>query len=233
MPRPGPGAALPRRAGALPRPGGGSALLALLILLAPAAGHGRTPSFSRDERARLGRGEVISRSWKLPGGRVGTGWAAGVVRASPEAVFSVIAAVERYREFMNRVTRSEVVERRADGSYDFYYAIDMPWPLNDHWCVTRNIHHVDRKKRRYRRQWTLVKGTFVHNRGYWEVRPFGRDRALLLYSVVLRPQLTAPDFVLNHVSRVALPRSVTTMRKRVRELRRRGELPKKPTVEKP
>jgi ribosome-associated toxin RatA of RatAB toxin-antitoxin module len=193
------------------------ALLTLSLCAAPA----RAKRFSADELKRLHRGETVSRYWKLAGRDVGTGWAAAVIAAAPDQVFSVVADVERYKTFMNRMQESKIL-RRTSAGYDFYYKIDMPWPLSDHWCVTRNVHRIDRKARRFERRWTLLRGSFTHNAGYWLVRPFSGGRALLIYSVVLRPKVAAPNFVLDHVAKVALPRSVKQMRARVAALTRRG-----------
>ncbi len=181
--------------------------------------------YTRGELRRLQQGEVITRYWKVPNKEVGRGWAAGVINAPPEAVFAVVGDVERYGKVFPRVIKSKVMRRRSPLSYDWFYRIDMPWPLSDHWCITRNTHHMDRKRRRYTRRWHLLKGTFVHNQGFWLVRPWGKNRSLLYYSVMLKPKVSAPDFVLHHVSRVALPRSVESMRRRVRKLQRQGKKP--------
>jgi ribosome-associated toxin RatA of RatAB toxin-antitoxin module len=176
-----------------------------------------------EQKRRLARGEVLTHSWKDTKADVGKGWAMGVVDATPEQVFQVVADVTRYRLFMKRMTSSKIV-RKASGSYDFYYTIDMPWPISDLWCETRNTHEIDRKRRRYRRRWKLLKGTFIHNQGYWLVTPFGKNKALLSYSVVLRPQISLPNFVLDYATKVALPRSVKGMRARVLELKARSQL---------
>jgi hypothetical protein len=106
-------------------------LLALLPLLWPViANAGR---FTADELRRLDRGEVVTRYWKRAGRDVGTGWAAAVIDAEPGQVFAVVAAVNRYKEFMNRVVESKVVRRTSTG-YEFYFKIDMPWPLDDVPC---------------------------------------------------------------------------------------------------
>lgn len=172
-------------------------------------------NYTREQVARLNSGEIITRYWKHPGGDKGSGWAAGVIDSSPEEVFAVVAAVERYPEFFERMAEGKIVKRRSAGSYDFYYRINMPWPLDDHWCFTRNIHEVDKKKRRYQRRWKMIKGTFEYNKGSWTVTPWGKARALLRYRVTLKPRMSVPDFVLHHVSRVALPRSVKAIRARV------------------
>ena len=207
-------------------------LLPLMLVLLPCAmvENARGDTYTSAERARLRRGEIITRYWKVPGREVGRGWAAGVINASPEAVFAVVGDVERYGKVFPRVINSKVMKRRSPTSYDWFYRIDMPWPLSDHWCITRNTHLLNRKQRRYTRRWRLLKGTFVHNQGFWLVRPWGKGKALLYYSVMLKPRVTAPDFVLHHVSRVALPRSVKSMRRRVRQLKRQGKLKAIPTT---
>lgn len=182
------------------------------------AGDARADRFTAAERARLQRGEIVTRYWKVPGKEVGRGWAAGVIDAAPEAVFAVVGDVMRYGQVFPRVNACKIMKRRSATSYDWFYRIKMPWPLSDHWCVTRNTHILDRKQRRYTRRWRLLRGTFIHNQGFWRVSPWGKDRSLLYYSVMLRPKVTAPDFVLHHVSRVALPRSVKAMRRRVKQL---------------
>jgi len=200
-------------------------MVAVLLLATLGPGEALARRFSAKERARLARGEVITRSWKIPGHELGTGWAAAVVDASPESVFGVVAHVTRYPAIFPRMTAARIVKRLSGGRYDFYYRIHMPWPMDDLWCVTRNIHDLDRRKHSYRRRWTLVDGTFTHNSGQWWVRPWGKGQTLLLYSVVLRPRMSVPEFVLRYAARVALPRSVTLMRGRVRTLRSLGKLP--------
>jgi len=192
-----------------------------LFLVFCSHSHARPPKYDRKQIALLNHGEVITRYWKHKSGDVGSGWAAGIISASPEAVFAVVAAVEKYPAFYERMAAARITKRRGPGDYDFYYRIDMPWPLSDHWCFTRNTHEVDRKKRRYRRRWKMIKGTFHHNRGSWTVRPWGDGKAILHYEVTLKPMVSAPDFVLHHVSRVALPRSVTAIRKRVMALEKK------------
>lgn len=169
-------------------------------------------------RQQLARGEVVTHYYKTPAG-LGTGWAMAIVNAPPEQVFAVIADVERYHEFFKRVVQSRIVARQL-GSYDFYYKIDLPWPLSDLSCTTRNVHEIDRKKRRFKRSWTLLNGTFSHNQGYWLVQAYPDNKTLLTYSVLLRPKLSLPQSILNYVSKVALPRSVKAVRKRVGDLQK-------------
>ncbi len=192
----------------------------LLLICLPGRARG-AHKYDAEQIASLNRGEVVTRYWKHPGGEVGTGWAAGVINATPEEAFAVVAAVERYTEFFDRMAEGRIVKKRAPTSYDFYYRIDMPWPLSDHWCFTRNKHVLDKKERRYRRTWKMIKGTFLYNQGSWTVSPWGKGKALLHYRVTLKPRMSVPDVVLHHVSKVALPRSVKAIRARVLALKKK------------
>ena len=177
------------------------------------------PSSSAGDRRRLARGEILTQTWKLKGTDIGTGRARGVIHAKPERVFAIIADVNRYREFIKRVVDSRVV-RDGGTSYDFFYKIDMPWPLSDHWFLTRNVHRIDEQRRVYRRSWKLLRGSFRRNEGYWQVEPWPGGRALVTYSVVLQPRSAIPQFVINYVTEKSLPRSIQNLRDRERALRR-------------
>ena len=198
---------------------------ALALLLGPCLCEARGEvRYDRRQVALLNHGDVVTKYWKLPGGETGTGWAAGVVDASPEEVFAVVADVERYPQFFERMAAARITRRLSPTLFDFYYRIDMPWPLSDHWCISRTTLDIDPQRRRYRRRWSLLKGTFEHNRGSWSVRPWGKGKALLHYTVVLKPRMSAPDFVLHYASEVALPRGVAAMRARVIALKKRGAI---------
>jgi ribosome-associated toxin RatA of RatAB toxin-antitoxin module len=200
------------------------AAVAAAAVLAPLCPHeicAQPTAFSPAETRRLDRGEVLTRFWRA--GTAGAGWAVGVIDAPPEKVFRVVADVERYKEFMYRMVQSRI-EGRSGSVYHFYYKIDMPWPLSDYWCVTRNVHQLDRARRIYARRWTLDSGTFHRNEGSWSVQPWGKARSLLLYSVVLLPKTAAPTALVNYGTRVALPRSVRQFRERVEKLITAGRL---------
>jgi len=197
------------------------AAVATCLALAPCRGRAQPTTFSAADARRLDAGEVLTQFWREQD--AGAGWAVGVVNTSPEKVFRVVADVERYQEFMVRMVRSRV-ESRSGSSYDFYYKIDMPWPLADYWCVTRNVHELDKSRHVYARRWTLLSGTFRRNEGSWVVRPWSHGRSLLSYAVVLLPKTAAPRRLVRYGTRVALPRSVRQFRERVETLIRSGRL---------
>ena len=205
----------------------------VLLAVVLSSGPAWAQKYTAVQRAKLDRGEIVTRYWKVPGKGApvlgssgasgmkprgaGRGWAAGVIDASPEQVFAVVGDVMRYGKVFPRVTAAKIMKRRSPTSYDWFYRIDMPWPLEDHWCITRNTHILARKRRRYTRKWHLLRGSFIHNQGSWQVSAWGKNRSILHYSVMLKPKMSAPDFVLHHVSEVALPRSVKAMRKRIKQ----------------
>lgn len=195
-----------------------SALLLLLLGPAPARGAGLTLA----QRQALGRGEIVVHVARV-GANAGKSEAIGVVDATPEQVFTVIKDVAHYKELFERIVESRVVARRP-GSYDFYYVIDMPWPLSDYRCVTRNIHTVDKAKRRYERRWTLIKGTFHRNDGSWVVHPWKTHQAVVVYSVLVEPKTAVPDFIVRYAAKKALPKALEALRKRVALLKKKGKL---------
>ncbi len=171
---------------------------------------------SPKQRESLRRGEIITRTLRVNKTQ-GHGEAIGVVDAPPARVFTVIADVAHYKEFMTRVTESKVIKREGN-TYDFAYTIDMPWPLADYHCVTHNVHKVDAKHQRYERRWKLVSGTFNQNEGYWRLRPWPGGKTLVTYSVVVQPKTAVPDFIVNFVAKKALPRAIKSIRKRLAQL---------------
>jgi ribosome-associated toxin RatA of RatAB toxin-antitoxin module len=200
----------------------GRAAPAVLLLCWSAAARAADPLLSHAEIRSVERGEVVTRYFRLPGTSVGSGVAVGVIDARPEQVFKIIADVERYKDYIDRVVESRITRRDGE-RYLFYYRIDMPWPLADQWFVTSNVHVVDEQRHSYRRSWTLHEGTFARNDGYWLVRPW-RSAALVVYSAVLQPKGVIPQFVINYVTRRSLPRAISNLRRRVDDLRQRGTL---------
>jgi hypothetical protein len=114
---------------------------------------------------------------------------------------------------------SRVTKRNGD-TYYFYYKIDMPWPLSDHWFITKNVNRINEKSGEHTRRWTLHKGSFARNDGYWHVRPWPGGRSLATYSVVLQPKSAIPQSVINFVTKKSLPRAITQLRDRIAQLQR-------------
>jgi len=197
-----------------------SIAVGLLLLM---AGVGEAASLSAQDIRRLKKGEIVVRYWKLDQSNVGTGLAMGVINMPPDKVFRVIADVSAYKTFMKRMVESRIT-RREGKHYYFYYKIDMPWPLSDYWFVTNNIHEVDKARGIYVRRWWLQKGSFARNEGYWYVRRWGRHRSLITYSSVLQPKSAIPQWIINYVTKKALPRAIRTIRQRVYQLKRQGTL---------
>lgn len=196
------------------------ALPTLLLLLWSTAD---AEKLTAHQRKLLDTGEVVTKYWMLAGTDIGTGKAAGVINAAPRQVMKVVGDVARYKEYIQRMTESRIT-RRQGKTYNFFYRIDMPWPLSDYWCETKNWHSVDHERATYRRSWKLVRGNFRLNEGYWLIRPWSGGRSLVVYSVKLQIDSALPQSVLNYVTKKALPRSVGNLRKRVHSLKKRGKL---------
>ncbi len=190
----------------------------LLLLLPHTAG---AEQLTAHQKRQLSAGEVITKYWMIKGTDIGTGKAAGVINATPLQVMKVVADVVRYKEYIQRMTESRIT-RRDDKTYNFFYRINMPWPLDDYWCETKNWHSIDHQRKIYRRSWRMIRGNFRRNEGYWLVQPWEGGRALVIYSVKLQIKSSLPQSVLNYITKKALPRSVSNLRKRVLALKKRG-----------
>jgi ribosome-associated toxin RatA of RatAB toxin-antitoxin module len=192
-------------------------LIWVFLLLAPAALWAE--KLSPEQVTKLDSDEILVKFRRLKDSRAGLGKSAGVIHASPEEVWKIIVDVERYHEYMPRLVKSVITKKNAD-HYLFYYKIDMPWPLSDHWCVTKNWHEVDEKRKTYKRAWNLVSGTFSRNDGYWLIQPWKGGTSLAVYSAIIQPKVIAPQGIINYVTKKALPKAIENLRKRVKQLRR-------------
>lgn len=188
----------------------------LIVLFVPVMICAET--LTAEQIGKLDNDEILVKFRRLKDARAGLGKSAGVVHASPEEVWKIIVDVERYHEYMPRLVKSVVTERKAD-SYLFYYKIDMPWPLSDHWCITKNWHEIDENKKSYKRAWNLVSGTFSRNDGYWLIQPWKGGNSLAVYSAIIQPKVMAPQGIINYITKKALPKAIENLRKRVKQLR--------------
>lgn len=186
-------------------------------------GVARADKLSSAQREKLGRNEILIWYWKDDKTYTGTGKSMGVVDARPEQVFRLLTDVERFKEWMNRMVESKIT-RRDGKQYHFYYKIDMPWPLDDYWCLTKNINYQDKKRGVFKRRWSLIKGTFHKNDGYWYLERFPGGKTLVTYWCQVKPKTAVPQFVINYVIKKSLRRSISNIRERVAALKGRGEL---------
>ena len=170
-------------------------------------------------RARLARGEVVTRTQPVPGSKTPRLILDAMVSAAPAKVWVVIDDGERYQDFMPRVKASHVL-RREGGEVRSRVTVAMPFPLKDLSAVTDAVHEVDEEADRYVRRWTLREGDYKRNEGSWTLRPFNEERTQtwVHYELHVEPKIRIPKKIAAAAQGKAMPALIDSIRQRVRQL---------------
>jgi hypothetical protein len=177
------------------------------------------PPFAEEERTRLDAGEVVVRDL-TPSDPNGVGMLlAGVIDATPDRVWAVMADCEPQEEFIPRVRHAAVRDRDGD-SHTCDLVVDLPLPFSDLRTATR--HHVRRlPDGGYQRRWELLPGDWDYHRnsGSWTVHPYrGAQRSLLIGRMDLLPKSMLPVWLLHAGQVRQAPETFTAIRTRVSQL---------------
>lgn len=191
------------------------ALAGLLLLVTTAAVAGdpfSAPALSDDERKVLEKGEVVVRRLEPSGGKGLAVLAVSVVDAAPPAVWPVVRDCQHFQDFMPRTKHSELKEE--DGVKLCRVELSMPFPLKDLWSETKST--VNEAPPRFRRDWTLVHGTYLRNDGSWTVLPWGDGaKTLVVYRLDTQPDSLVPDGLARAAQSKSLPEMMAAVKKRV------------------
>ena len=174
------------------------------------------PSLSQDQVDRLNAGEVLvdlNAELTPP-----VGDALGIIDATPEAVYAIVADFANQSTWVDDVTLSEVVGEEEGGIQLCHGITDTPWPMEDRewtnrvWNGQMDVDGVPA----YVSNWVYVPGSgnLGHSEGYWLMFPWGEDgsKTLLRYYLVIDLGTPMPDFILNWGSENMLPTRVTGLR---------------------
>ncbi len=203
-----------RRTALRPSAPGPLVLAALLSLAAPAARGEAEASLAEAERRRLEAGEVLFELLEPAGGAGVAVRAKGLVEATPQQVWPALRDCERYQEFLPGVSSSELRSRRDDVAV-CYTEIDLPWPIPDLVSEMR-VRERRLESGGFRRDWTLIEGSYDRNQGSWQLLPWsGGARTLAIYEVDLQPRTVIPDFLLRRAQRRTVPEVFGALRERV------------------
>lgn len=184
------------------------------------------PALAEDDRKRLDAGEVVIRDLP-PTDADGIGvLLMGLVDATPDQVWAVMADCEGQDEFIPRISHAEVRDRDGD-SHTCELVVDLPPPLGDLRTETR--HHVRRlPDGGHQRRWELLPGDwdYERNSGSWTVHPYqdGR-RSLLVARMDLLPKSVLPVWILRAAHTRQAPETFDAIRARVRERASRALAP--------
>ncbi len=184
------------------------------------------PALDEGDRTRLDGGEVVVRDLS-PTEADGIGvLLMGLVDATPDQVWAVMADCEQQDEFIPRIRYAAVRDRDGD-SHTCDLVVDLPAPLGDLRTATR--HHVRRlPDGGHQRRWDLLPGDwdYLHNSGSWTVHPYqDARRSLLVGRMDLLPKSVLPVWILRGAQARQAPETFAAIRARVRELRSRGRAP--------
>lgn len=177
--------------------------VALMILPASAAA---------DTRA-LDGGEIFVTTEDVAGSDVPRIEVRGVINAAPSAVWDIVSDCNGYVGRMPRITEAREV-RRSGSTVICDVTVGLPFPMSDLQAVTRATHTVGPPE--WRREWTMIEGTYRINDGSWVLTTFNGDsqRTLAVYTVHAEPNSRVP----NSVRRRAQTSSMPGIIERLREL---------------
>jgi ribosome-associated toxin RatA of RatAB toxin-antitoxin module len=138
-----------------------------------------------------------------------------VIAAAPERVFDVIAAYERYPEFVPAVKATRVVSRQGD-AVEVELELDLGVKR-----IRYTLRHVEERPRRV--SWSLVRSDWMKvSNGAWELAlEGGGTRARYTVEVqISKPPLVPQalvDRVTNELTRVQLPRTLAAFKARAEQ----------------
>ena len=138
-----------------------------------------------------------------------------VIAAPPSKVFDVIAAYERYPEFVPSVKTCRVL--RQDIGVEVELELDLGVKR-----IRYTLRHIEDRPRRV--SWSLVRGDWMKvSNGSWELSEEGSGRTRARYTVevqIAKPPLVPQaliDRVTDELTRVQLPRTLEAFKARAEE----------------
>ena len=138
-----------------------------------------------------------------------------VIAAPPSKVFEIIAAYERYPEFVPAVKSCLV--RRQDAGVEVELEVDLGVKR-----IRYTLLHVEERPRRV--SWSLVRGEWMKvSNGSWELSEEASGQTRARYTVevqIARPPLVPQaliDRVTDELTRVQLPRTLEAFKARAEE----------------
>lgn len=175
--------------------------------LPPEASEGLTPH----ELKLLERGEVVVQLRDTRESTLKDVRCVGIVKATPDRIWSVLTDYEAYGRIFPRILRSEV--RAKDGhSEDHYSLLDYPWPLADRWTVNRITHDAVRRAINWRR----VEGSVREVVGSWQLIPDG-EHTVVVYKVRLDPGIPlVPAWAIDWGTKQVAPDIIRSIRRQVK-----------------
>ncbi len=176
------------------------------------------PSLSQEQVDRLNSGEILVQM----NGEVDPpiADAIGVIDATPEQVFAIVADFSRHTEWFDDLALAEVVGEEEGGIVVIHGITDTPWPMDDREWTNRTWGgpmEVDGVAA-YISTWAYIEGSgnLENTEGYWLMIPWNEDgtKTLTRYYMILDLGTPMPDFLINWGAENMLPSRIQGIRDR-------------------
>ncbi len=199
-------------------------LTGLVLAAALPAEYAKAPNgeaLTEDDYTALAKGEILVVLKEIPDTPVKVATAVALVDAPPKEVAAVLSDRSQFPHFMPYCKKAEVKEKKEHWSR-VYFKLDFPPPIaNRHYVLelTDRIEDVSGTPVWISR-WTYEPGSGNINDTYgsWEVLPYGENASFLRYTVFTDPGGKIPAWMRTMATKIAVPKVIKGLRKRVAEL---------------
>lgn len=203
-------------------------LAGLVLAAALPAEYAKAPNgeaLTEEDYAALANGEILVVLEEIPDTPVKVATAVALVAAPPEQVFAVLSDRTEFPHFMPYCKKVEVKEKKGEWSR-VRFELDFPPPIaNRHYVLqlTDRIEEVSGTTVLTSR-WTYEPGSGNINDTYgsWEVLPYEGNASFIRYTVFTDPGGKLPAWMRTMATKIAVPRVIKGLRKRVIELSEGG-----------
>ncbi len=179
------------------------------------------PKLSDAEKKKLDAGEMVLREKKPTDNKGVAAISMGVIDAPTSEIWPIVRECQHFSKFMPRTRKSAVIEENGEKLCSV--ELQMPWPIINLVAVSRSA--LTEQGNTYRREWSLVRGTYHRNTGSWLLLPWGDEGAktLVVYTLDSDPAVLIPDGILRAAQTGSLPEVFKSIRGRVTTLREQAK----------
>ncbi len=157
-------------------------------------------------RAKLEKWDILTTAVDTPSGAK-AGRAMGLLHGPAHLIFAVLRDFSTYKEYMPRITGSY---RSAKDQY--VVKCKLPWPLKQTWA---NIKVRSGKRGKvYVITWKMTRGTLKQFEGTAWIQPYGKNKSLLTYQMVVAPNAPVPGALMASSMKDATWEVIHEVRKR-------------------
>lgn len=159
------------------------------------------------------------------GGKFGQATGFILVNAAPEQAWALITKFEEYKNFLPKVTESEV-KRRTEKDVDLHVTIEVPGPDTDY-VVRYTPDHAAKEI-----TGTWVSGDLKGSRWFWKVEAAPGGKTLLTHTLAAKNFSGIAQAVEDETQTVTVGVNVGSVLAALKAVKRKAEAPVEPTITK-